>query len=181
MLDNYFKNLISLRENEEIETVIHYHLFTFSADLIKISLIPLVSFVIIYFIGISNFIALFDSVWFPYIALIIFIVWGTYSIYTWAIWYLDTAIITNERIIVAEQKSLFERFVSEANLDKIQDITVSVKGILPTILKYGSVIVQTAGETNNLIIRNVSMPGKIQSLILKLKDSSSKEQLTTDS
>lgn len=64
----------------------------------------------------------------------------------WMDYYLDIWIITSERIVDIEQKSLFNREVSEFMLDKVQDITVEVPGMVATFLKYGNLIIQTAGE-----------------------------------
>ena len=64
----------------------------------------------------------------------------------WIDYYLDIWIITSERIVDIEQKGLFNREISEFTLDKVQDITVEVPDLLATTLKYGNIIIQTAGE-----------------------------------
>src|SRR3989339_978240 len=78
------------------------------------------------------------------------------SIYFLSIWlfafleftdyYLDTWIITNERIISIEQNGLFNRTASELDLSSVQDTTAEIRGILQTVFTYGQVYVQTAGE-----------------------------------
>jgi uncharacterized membrane protein YdbT with pleckstrin-like domain len=60
-------------------------------------------------------------------------------------YWLDAWILTNERIIDIEQKGLFSREVSEFKLDKIQDVSIDVSGVIPTLFHYGSVQIQTAG------------------------------------
>jgi len=170
MFDNYLKNLASLKEEETIEAVVRHHWFTFMPSFIKIIILPLALFVLIYMFGFMSFLTLLNSVIFSYLALIIFLIWLAFSFYHWFIWYFDVGILTNQRIIVIDQKGLFEKSVSGAELDKIQDVTVNIKGLAPTLLGYGSLIAQTAGEMPNLIIKDTAHPAEIQRKILHLKN-----------
>ena len=89
---------------------------------------------------------------------------GTSSFYLFVIlftftnfidYYLDVWIVTNQRIINIEQKGLFGREVSEKDLGRMQDITANVKGIWATILKYGDLHIQTAGEQQRFVFKQV--------------------------
>jgi membrane protein YdbS with pleckstrin-like domain len=66
----------------------------------------------------------------------------------WTDYYLDTWIITSKRIIDIEQKGLFRRQISEIPLSRVQDVTLTVEGFFETLLKFGAVHIQTAGERN---------------------------------
>lgn len=101
--------------------------------------------------------AFFESLFMLFLWLYAFLVWIDY--------YFDIWIITDRRIINVEQKGLFIRRVSELYYEKVQDVTTDVKGFLPTIINYGDVIVQTAGEEDNFLLRTVSDPYQIKSLI----------------
>src|SRR3989339_208136 len=70
-------------------------------------------------------------------------------------YYLDVWIVTNLRIINIEQKGLFAREMSEKDLGRMQDITSDVKGFLPTILNYGDVHIQTAGEEQRFVFKQI--------------------------
>lgn len=83
----------------------------------------------------------------------------------WMDYYLDIWIITSERIIDIEQKNLFNREVSEFMLDKVQDITVEIPGVVATFLKYGNLIIQTAGE-KSFAIRQVPHFYEAKNLIM---------------
>lgn len=65
----------------------------------------------------------------------------------WTNYYLDVWYVTEKRIIDVEQKRPFHREVSSIRFDKIQDITVEVRGVIATFLNYGDVRVQTASES----------------------------------
>lgn len=170
MLEGYLKNIASLNEDEEIELIIRHYKLTFLKAFIKIIIPPLFVLVFIYMVGLIKFLGFFNNFLLSWTFLIILIIWATYSFYQWFIWYFDVAILTNQRVIVVEQKKLFEKSISEAGLDKIQDITTNISGLFPTLLGYGSVIVQTAGETNNLILKDIAKPQTIQQRILHLRD-----------
>lgn len=85
-------------------------------------------------------------------------------------YWLDAWIITSERIIDIEQKGLFRREVSEFKLDKIQDVSVNVSGVIQTFFNFGDVHIETAGSTRNFLFKTVTNPQKIKSKILYAHD-----------
>lgn len=92
-------------------------------------------------------------------------------VYLFLIWidvYFDVWIITNERIVNIEQKGLFVRHISELRFSQVQDVTSEVEGLIPSILDYGEVFVQTAGEQTRFIFRNVPNPIGIKDLVMRL-------------
>ena len=170
MFEGYFKNLVSLREDEDIKLIVHHHWLTFASAFLKIIIPPVGILVFIYMFGFVKFLNLLNSPIFSWIFLISFIIWATFAFYSWFVWFFDVGIMTNQRIIVIEQKALFEKSISEASLDRIQDITTHIAGLSSTLLGYGSIIIQTAGEATNLAIKNVPKPQKIQQKILHIKN-----------
>ena len=87
----------------------------------------------------------------------------------WIDYYFDVWIITDCRIIDIEQLGLFRRNVSELEHSKVQDVTTEIHGILPTLLKYGFVYVQTAGKKTRFIFKQVPRPMMVRKMILKLQ------------
>lgn len=71
---------------------------------------------------------------------------SAYLFVRWLDYYLDVWIITDHRIIDIEQRRLFHREVSELPLDRVQNVTVEVPGFLATMLRFGNVKVETAGQ-----------------------------------
>ena len=99
-----------------------------------------------------------------------------YSFFIWIDYYFDIWVITSERIINIEQKGLFIRSVSELKFERIQDVTVEVGGIIPTVLNYGDVFVQTAAETERFVFRHISNPYAIKDLIMGLQKKQEAEE-----
>lgn len=89
-------------------------------------------------------------------------------------YYLDVWIVSNDRIINIEQQGLFSRTISEQKLYRVQDVTSEVKGILPTLLHYGNVYVQTAGEKQRFIFRQIPRAHEISKKIIDLAEEDKK-------
>ena len=84
--------------------------------------------------------------------------------------YLDSWTITNKRIIDIEQRGFFSRQVSSFRIERIQDVTTDIHGIIATFLDFGDIHVQTAGDDQEFIIRGVPHPKQIKQNILKEVD-----------
>jgi uncharacterized protein with PhoU and TrkA domain len=68
------------------------------------------------------------------------------------------------------QQGIFNRQVSELDLESIEDVTASVRGVFQTMLKYGTVFVQTAGELPNFNLTGIGNPNLIQQAIMEAKE-----------
>jgi len=100
------------------------------------------------------------------------------SVYVLSLWlfsfleftdfYLDTWIITNDRIINIEQFGLFNRKASELHMGAVQDVTSEVAGIVGTFFDFGDVLVQTAAEHTQFVFKDVEHPEKVKETIIRL-------------
>ena len=115
----------------------------------------------------SNIFSFLGNTLFMFTWMIFFLVWIDY--------YFDVWIVTDQRIVNIEQKGLFARVVSELELEKIQDITTDVKGMISTILNYGDLQVQTAAEQERFLFHNIPDPYKVKSIIMNLHARSEKK------
>ncbi len=89
-------------------------------------------------------------------------------------YYLDTWIVTNERIINIEQEGLFHRTASELDLSAVQDTTAEIRGILQTLLTYGNVFIQTAAEKGRFHFKNIKSPEQVKEIVNKLVEEDKK-------
>ena len=90
--------------------------------------------------------------------ILFFIVWTNY--------YFDVFILTDRRIIYISQKSLFSRRISSSRLDRVQDVSAEVSGMMPTFLNYGNIYVQTAAEEKEFAIHDIPNPDIVKDRIL---------------
>jgi len=89
----------------------------------------------------------------------------------WTNYYLDVWTVTNKRVVAIDQLGLFRRKTSSFRLERLQDITVEVNGILATFLDYGSIRAQTAGaDSIEFIALGLPHPREFKSLILRAAD-----------
>lgn len=101
-----------------------------------------------------------------------FLAYGTYRFSVRLIDFIyDEDVITNQRVIDYNQKFLFSRDQSTANMNAITNTILNQSGILRTLFDYGILQVQTAasdisgGASNYLILHDVKRPKQIQRLI----------------
>lgn len=85
-------------------------------------------------------------------------------------WYFDVYIVTNKRLVDIKFNNLINKHFAEADFDVIQDVSSSVRGVLGTFFNFGTVLVQTASEINQIIFKNVPNPEKIIKVIQELKN-----------
>jgi uncharacterized membrane protein YdbT with pleckstrin-like domain len=85
----------------------------------------------------------------------------------WTNYYLDVWVITNKRLFDIEQKGIFTRETSVFRLEHMQDITVEIRGIIATFLKYGDVHIHTAGESHDITIYDAADPVMVKNTIMR--------------
>jgi len=167
----YLDKLPNSQPQETVQVFLRRHwidltrIFFFSAVML---LVPVAVYAIAQFGGVNLFAHPF---WGPIGALLL----ASYLLIIYSVtitevtdYWLDVWIVTNERVINAEQHGLFNRLVSEVHLEQIQDITSETKGFLETFLTYGDVYVQTAGERERFRFKNVDNPDDVKITISEL-------------
>jgi len=83
-------------------------------------------------------------------------------------WYFNVYIITDERLIDVDFYSLIYKRISEAKIDRIQDVSYSQGGIVQALLNFGTVTVQTAAETPEFELESVPQPARITKVLNQL-------------
>ena len=170
-------HLPNQRKDEEVRLFRRRHWFAVAAIGIPLATLTLTPLLIAWFF--------WDVIltWFahPVIGPVMTILASMYFLSIWLLsfieftdFYLDTWIVTTERIINVEQRGLFHRTASELDLAAVQDTTAEIKGIIQTIFNYGQVYVQTAGEKGRFHFKNVSDPEHIKELVTQLVEEDKK-------
>ncbi|OGL71969.1 hypothetical protein A3C17_01015 [Candidatus Uhrbacteria bacterium RIFCSPHIGHO2_02_FULL_53_13] len=85
-------------------------------------------------------------------------------------YYLDTWVVTTERIINIEQHGLFHRVASEMHLAMVQDVTATVRGALRTFLDYGDVHIHSAGPIQQFRFRDIANPERVRQVVQQLTE-----------
>jgi uncharacterized membrane protein YdbT with pleckstrin-like domain len=90
-------------------------------------------------------------------------------LYFYIDWRNDVYILTNRRVVHRERVGAFlirENF-SAAPLQAIQNVQVSQVGILGRILKFGDLMIETAGAAGQVVFRSIPDPWAVQQAILE--------------
>jgi len=167
---------LKLEEGEEIVRIVRKHwfiLFTKTASIVLSWILPFVflwlflssSDVRVQLPQIADFyrpLTFFGGAWTLLVWIALFSMWTDY--------YLDMWIITTKRVIAIDQRGFFNRSVASFRLERLQDITVDIKGIIATLLDFGSVSADTASHSDVFVIRGAPNPREIKSLIQSFAD-----------
>ena len=95
--------------------------------------------------------------------------WGALTRY-----YLNVWILTNLRIVEVTQHNFFNREVSSTLLNRVQDVTTEVSGVLFSLLGIGNIHVQSAGTVDEFHMDGVASPEQLRDMILTRVSTGSK-------
>jgi len=96
------------------------------------------------------------------------IVGGGFGLYRYFLWNNSLYILTNQRIVKVDQKSLFNRQIAEAELSRIQEISTQISGPIRTLLNFGTIKIQTASSSGGQMdLENVPNPYLVQQSIVQ--------------
>lgn len=165
------KHLPNQRPDERVELFVRRHWFAVVRILIVFLLLLLVPAIAL---------AVFWNVvatWLahPFVGPIVALLASVYLLSAWLLvfveytdYYLDTWIVTNERIFNIEHHGLFHRVASELHLSQVEDVTAETNGVLHTLFGYGDVYVQTAAERVRFYFKDIDDPEIVKQKILLL-------------
>lgn len=89
----------------------------------------------------------------------------------WTNYYLDVWIVTDKRIINVEQITLFSRETTTMRVERIQDATVEIHGFIPTMLGYGNLRIQSAGDSGeHMMFQGLPNPEYVRGVVLEQVD-----------
>jgi membrane protein YdbS with pleckstrin-like domain len=92
-------------------------------------------------------------------------------------WFFDVNIITDERVIDVDFVNMIYREITDANTDKIQDVTVKMGGVIRSIFNYGSILIQTAAEMPLIEFTDIPNPDKVSRLLRDLRVEEEQEKI----
>jgi uncharacterized membrane protein YdbT with pleckstrin-like domain len=101
-----------------------------------------------------------------------------FTIWRFLDWENDHYILTNQRVLHIERVYFLFESRQEANLDKVQDVTVRMPSLIANMLYFGDVTIETASKTGQIKFESIPKPRKIQRLIFEaagLPEASMKE------
>ena len=158
---------IKLAPDEEVVLRCRKHWFVYAIDVFVLFILFVLPYLGFKLTGLSESIDLegrtYHLIVFLYTAW--FLLLWTYFFVVWTRNYLDQWVLTNKRVISINQVSLFHREVTNSHYEKVQDVTTEVKGVVQTMLGFGDIHIQTAGEDHEIVIDDIPNPNKVKQVI----------------
>lgn len=154
--------------NEKVVLLTMKHWYVLFVPLFFVFVLSIIPFAGLYFVKDFSLYQKFSDVYWFLVSVYFLILWNL-AFYKIMLYCLNTVIVTNERVIENRQLGLFKHIVNEVPLDKIQDISVNIFGIIATLLEFGDIEIQTAGTQNKFYFSQLPNPKNIKEIIMKLK------------
>ncbi len=98
-----------------------------------------------------------------------YLVTSAYAIEGFLDWYFNVYFITTHRIVDVDFYNIIDKRVSNAEIEKIEDVSYTTGGVLRTMLNYGDVFIQTAAEVSEFDFFAVPSPEKVVKILDDLR------------
>ncbi len=158
-----YTSTIPLTQEEHVVLDAQKHWFILTMQLVTVvfaTIIPIVGlFFLTQFVPDVTYLILIAFLWILLMWVLIFRVITDY--------YLDVIRITNLRVLDVDQKGLFYRNIAAMRLAQIQDVTVDSSGVIATLLRYGTLKIQSAGEDTEFVIHHVANPEEVSTILMR--------------
>ncbi len=167
----YKKYFEAQKDDEEVLYIIRRHWFTLALPLVVAFLMYLMGFLGIFLLPSLDPSVVSGYSYNIYILSIslLFLFPGAYLYSVGVLYYLNVILITNENIVEIHQVRFFAREISELGFEKIQDVSSKESGIFQSLLNFGQIEIQTAGENRNFIFPNIPNPSEWATVIMDLE------------
>lgn len=167
--------MLEIDNNEQMLRIVRKHWFVLLSDLallIVAFVIPVIPLSVFHFLPLEAIVS-WSGTPAPALGFLIiawfFVVWMLGWI-LWTNYYLDVLIVTNTRIFTIKQQGLFRRISSSFRIDRIQSATVDQRGILQTLLNFGTIHIETAGENEDFVGTFIARPYDLKKFINEMQD-----------
>lgn len=84
-------------------------------------------------------------------------------------WFFNVGIVTDQRLIDVNFYGLLYKQITDAELDKIEDVTQEQIGAIRTVFDFGDVHVQTAGAKDMIDFVDIPHPEKVVKILQDLR------------
>ena len=167
--------MIEMDENEHIVEVVWDHWFVLVGKLLTLLialLFPVFALLVFNLIPIDKMLAVAGSGFALkgfFVTFWLIVVW----MIGWNIWtnyFLNVLILTDIRIFDITQMGFFRRQSASFRIDHIQNVTVEQIGIPATLLNFGTIRFETAGENINFVAKYIPAPYDMKKLIDEMQD-----------
>jgi hypothetical protein len=160
-------------DQEEVLLLLRKHVIT-NVPWILISLVLILS---PFFYPLFPFLNFLPVRYFPMILIGWYLLVFAFVFENFLLWFYNIYIVTNERIIDVDFHNILYKEVSDARIDKIQDVSYDQSGLVEAFFNYGDILIQTAAEKTEFVFELVPNPDKVVQIINLLLDKDHDEHM----
>lgn len=84
------------------------------------------------------------------------------------IWYRNSYVVTNQRLIIFDHEGLLKHAVIETPLERVLNVSFRTTGVLSAIFDFGDVEVQVVGLVEPVILKHIPNPSEIKDYLWDL-------------
>lgn len=84
-------------------------------------------------------------------------------------WRKNMLVVTTERIIRVERRGLLNKIVTDLNFYNIRSISYKIKGVLPTLFRFGKIVIENNDVKGVLEISGIKKPAEAVSIMAQLQ------------
>jgi len=106
---------------------------------------------------------------FAWLTLALAVFWGGFLS-----WFFNVNIVSSKRVVDIDFYNLIYREVTDAEVEKIQDVTHKMGGLFGLIFNYGDVFIQTAGTKPEIEFLKVPRPAQIATVLRQIREEAEK-------
>lgn len=165
--------MVTFEKNEHIILEVRKHWFVLATEIFWATVaifIPLIVYAVGTALPITITMPGNNIIFFLFLYVFWLLIGWVTMFFFWTDYYLDVWIITNKRLIDVEQKGLFSRNIATMPISRIQDVTSEISGIIPTLIGFGNIHVQTAGQEREFVIKKVANPNETRQKLQAVLD-----------
>ena len=90
-------------------------------------------------------------------------------------WRTNVFVVTNQRAVKIEQKGVLNKIVTDLNFYNIRSISYKVKGVFPTIFRYGKIIIEPNDSKGTIEINQISKPAAAVNIMAQIQQKQMQE------
>jgi uncharacterized membrane protein YdbT with pleckstrin-like domain len=156
------KSGYTLAENETVIREVNRHWVDLLPVIVSSSVSLLLALGLVYISArYSGQVSIIPSGIITLIALILVVLSGAILSVGLYIFHQNKIILTDMHLIEVVQRGLFSRSVSQLSMARVQDVSATRKGLFATLLDYGTIEVETAGEVDNFVFNLAPHPQQL--------------------
>lgn len=84
-------------------------------------------------------------------------------------WFFNVGIVTNQRVVDIDFYGLLYKEITDAEFDKIQDVTERQIGAVRAVFDFGDISIQTAGKKEMIEFIDIPHPRKVAKVLQELR------------